>query len=254
MRIFYMKNKRSHIKEVLIIIAFVLGLVSIFALENHQSNQANTDNSVSEYVPDNPPEEPFTVDDEKIVVVQDYAIDQTPHPVNTPVNDNNREKPKEPDIQPAVNTVTETEIPLSYEDSKKIMTCSISIKCDNVLNHMDLLKENKSRIIPFDGIIMAARTVEFHEGETVFNILQRETKKDRIHLEFTKAPIYNSAYIEGIANLYEFDCGNLSGWMYKVNGNAPKYGSGLYTLKDGDIIEWEYTCDLGRDANGYTGE
>lgn len=43
--------------------------------------------------------------------------------------------------------------------------------------------------------------------------------------------MYNSAYIEGINNLYEFDCGSLSGWMYKVNEWFPNYGCSRYVLK-----------------------
>ena len=63
--------------------------------------------------------------------------------------------------------------------------------------------------------------------------------------------MYNSAYIEGINNLYEFDCGELSGWMYKVNGWFPNYGCSRYQLKEGDVIEWVYTCDLGVDVGGF---
>ena len=54
-------------------------------------------------------------------------------------------------------------------------------------------------------------------------------------------------YIEGINNLYEFSCGELSGWMYSVNNKFPQRGCSSYTLKNGDDIVWSYTCDLGRD-------
>ena len=76
-------------------------------------------------------------------------------------------------------------------------------------------------------------------------------KKSKIHMEFENVPLYNSAYIEGIANIYEFDCGELSGWMYKVNDWFPNYGCSRYGLKDGDRVEWVYTCNLGKDVNGY---
>ena len=36
--------------------------------------------------------------------------------------------------------------------------------------------------------------------------------------------------------------------MYKVNGWFPNYGCSSYYLKDGDVIEWVYTCDLGKDV------
>jgi len=69
-------------------------------------------------------------------------------------------------------------------------------------------------------------------------------------MEYTSNPMFNSVYIAGINNLYEFDCGELSGWMYRVNGWFPNYGCSAYTLKQGDVIEWLYTCDLGNDIGG----
>ena len=69
-------------------------------------------------------------------------------------------------------------------------------------------------------------------------------------MEASWTPIYNSAYVEGIHNLYEFDCGALSGWMYKVNGWYPNYGCSRYQMKDGDVVEWRFTCDLGNDIGG----
>jgi hypothetical protein len=94
--------------------------------------------------------------------------------------------------------------------------------------------------------------VVFYEGESAFNLLQREMKRAKIHMEFMNTPIYNSAYIEAINNLYEFDAGELSGWLYSVNDWYPNYGCSRYQLKDGDKIVWNYTCDLGRDL-GQTG-
>ena len=116
---------------------------------------------------------------------------------------------------------------------------------------MDYLTPSKRSIVPSNGIILAETAVTFNEGETVFDVLKRQLKERGIHLEFVSAPMYNSMYIEGIANLYEFDCGELSGWMYRVNGWFPNYGCSGYTLKDGDKIEWIYTCDLGVDIGGF---
>jgi len=45
-------------------------------------------------------------------------------------------------------------------------------------------------------------------------------------------------------------CVSLSGWMYTVNGEFPGRGCSQYELKPGDIIEWIFTCDLGRDIGG----
>ena len=129
-------------------------------------------------------------------------------------------------------------------------TCTLSISCATILDNMDLCDPEKVELVPENGWIMEPMTVTFYEGESVFNVLQRTCKQQKIHMEFSNTPIYNSAYIEGINNLYEFDVGNLSGWMYRVNGWFPNYGCSRYQLKDGDVIEWVYTCDLGKDVGG----
>ena len=129
-------------------------------------------------------------------------------------------------------------------------TCTLSISCATILDNMDLCNKEKRELVPEDGWILKPMTVTFYEGESVFNILQRTCKQQKIHMEFENTPVYNSAYIEGINNLYEFDVGNTSGWMYKVNGWFPNYGCSRYQLKDGDVIEWVYTCDLGKDVGG----
>ena len=129
-------------------------------------------------------------------------------------------------------------------------TCTLSISCATILNNMDLCDPEKRELVPEDGWILKPTVVTFYEGESVFNVLQRTCKQQKIHMEFSNTPAYNSAYIEGIHNLYEFDVGNLSGWMYKVNDWFPNYGCSRYALKDGDIVEWVYTCDLGNDVGG----
>ena len=129
-------------------------------------------------------------------------------------------------------------------------TCTFSIECSTILNNLDQLDPDKLEMVPSDGVILPKTTVTFYEGESVFDVLQRVCKEKGIHMEAEWTPIYNSAYIEGIHNLYEFDCGALSGWMYKVNGWYPNYGCSRYQLKDGDVVEWRYTCDLGNDVGG----
>lgn len=135
-------------------------------------------------------------------------------------------------------------------NKKKSYTATLSVSAKTILDNMSSFNEDKLEVLPADGVIYKAQTVTFYEGESVFDVLLREMRKHKIHLEFSMTPIYNSSYIEGIHNIYEFDCGELSGWMYKVNGWFPNYGASRYSLKDGDVIDWVYTCDLGRDIGG----
>lgn len=145
---------------------------------------------------------------------------------------------------------TEPVEPENAEASDKQLTCTLSVRCDTILEHLAWLDEEKAELVPKDGVIYAEQAVSFYEGESVFDLLVREMKHNKIHMEFENTPIYNSAYIEGIGNIYEFDCGELSGWMYSVNGQFPNYGCSRYQLKEGDRVEWVYTCNLGGDVGG----
>ena len=106
--------------------------------------------------------------------------------------------------------------------------------------------------MPKDGIILEETEYVLRPNDTVFDVLQRTVRHHQIHMEYqgTNENVYNSVYIQGINHLYEFSVGPLSGWMYAVNGESPNKGVGKYELKDGDVIEFKYTCDLGRDI-GY---
>ena len=140
--------------------------------------------------------------------------------------------------------------PQEQEIKDEILKCTISISCATILDNMDKLDEEQWELVPPDGWLLKPETVEFKEGESVFDVLKKVCTDKKIHLEFTYTPLYNSAYIEGIGNLYEFDCGANSGWNYKVNDWFPNYGCSRYEVKNGDVIEWLYTCNLGYDIGG----
>jgi hypothetical protein len=126
--------------------------------------------------------------------------------------------------------------------------CLFSINCSTVFDNADKIKDSILEILPQDGWIYAETEVALIEGESVFDILLRVTKSEKIHMEFSSNPALNSKYVEGINNLYEFDAGELSGWTYMINGKSVGYGSSSSYPKDGDVIEWVYTCDQGRDV------
>ena len=133
-------------------------------------------------------------------------------------------------------------------EAPKQLTCTISINCSTILDNMDKLDPAKKDFVPSNGWILKKTTVTFEKGETVHDILKRVCMDKGIHMESTYTPVYDSAYVEGINQLYEFDCGSESGWMYKVNGWFPNYGSSQYEVSDGDDIAWVYTCDMGDDV------
>ena len=131
---------------------------------------------------------------------------------------------------------------------EQVKTVTISIDCATLLGHTADVKEAKRAFVPQSGVILAPTTINLNKGDSVYDILVRATKKYGIQMESSYTPIYSSYYIEGINQLYEFDAGSLSGWMYSVNGWFPNYGVSEYTsLKNGDSISFSYTRNVGHD-------
>lgn len=131
-------------------------------------------------------------------------------------------------------------------------TVTLSIRCDTVLSHYDDLDPSlrSGEFVPPDGVILPPTEYVLRPGDTVFDLLDRAVRYNKIQMEYQGADqnSFGSVYVQGIHYLYEFSCGPLSGWMYRVDGEFPNYGCSKYELKDGQVIEWVYTCDLGRDV------
>jgi hypothetical protein len=142
--------------------------------------------------------------------------------------------------KPTASTGTETPIQETTEQPV-VYNCTISISCATILNNMDKLDSAKSGYVPSDGVILGGTSISFTEGESVYDILRRACSNAGIPLDATGT----SAYVRGIDNIYEFDCGQRSGWMYTVNGISPNYGCSAYQVQDGDVIRWSYTCSPG---------
>ena len=126
-------------------------------------------------------------------------------------------------------------------------TCTLEIRCDTLLKNLDKLSSGKAELVPEDGILLEKTTVSFESGDSVFDVLRRCLREQNVHFEYVDAKVYGSIYIEGIGNLYEFDCGEQSGWLYFVNGISPGLGCSGYTVANGDEIVFAYTCDMGAD-------
>ena len=127
------------------------------------------------------------------------------------------------------------------------LTCTLEVRCDTLLGKLDQMTPEKAALVPENGILLETVELEFNGGESVFDVFRKVLREEKIHFEYVDASAYDSVYIEGIGNIYEFDCGPQSGWMFSVNGVYPGLGCSTYTLADGDVIVFSYTCDLGAD-------
>lgn len=133
--------------------------------------------------------------------------------------------------------------------------CTVGIYCNTILDHTDQLNDSKVPYVPENGVILEKTQVAFSEGETAFDVLCRICQEGGIQLEYSWTPLYDSYYVEGINQIYEFDCGGQSGWMYQVNGQFPNYGCSAYEVSPEDEIFWIYTCEgLGKDVGADMGE
>ena len=124
-------------------------------------------------------------------------------------------------------------------------TVTLTIRCDTAVNNGMHLESKWAGIVPASGCILDTTTFTIEDGDTVFDVLCQARDKYKLHMQYTGGG--SGIYVQGINNLYEFDGGRWSGWMYCVNDWYPNYGCGVYYLQPGDVIEWNYTCDLGCD-------
>lgn len=139
---------------------------------------------------------------------------------NTSTNSNKNSTPPATAQTPAATTsVNTTPPPAPIPETKPAATVTFSI------------------IGPKDkGTIMGATKVSVEDGDTIFTVLKRQ-KNILVDSKGSGA----STYIEGINNIYEFDYGAKSGWVFKLNGASLTKSVGVVTVKEGDRIECIYT-------------
>ncbi len=116
---------------------------------------------------------------------------------------------------------------------------TFSIRC------VTLPEDDHHAALPEDGNILPPTVLYFEQDDTVLDALMQACKVNRLQFEMDGTDTL--AYIEGIAGLYEFDYGALSGWVFLVNGESTSVGCGQVPLADGDSIEWIYSLEQGKD-------
>ena len=84
-----------------------------------------------------------------------------------------------------------------------------------------------------DCASMSTKKVELEENATVFDAL----------LACGVTYSGSGEYVSAINGLAEKQCGALSGWKYKVNGEYPNMSCGKYVLSGGETIIWKYVLD-----------
>ncbi len=106
------------------------------------------------------------------------------------------------------------------------------------------------------GTVISATKVPFKEGDTVADVTLRLLDAKGFTYQYT-GNTKDGFYLAAIGDFThkgidydsfgEFDAGSGSGWMITLNKTFIKYGASEFEVANGDVIKWQYTCQLGAD-------
>lgn len=123
------------------------------------------------------------------------------------------------------------------EPEKKTITVTILVDCKTAVEKGDSVAE----AISSAGTIFGTRSITLKKDATVYDAL----KKTGLVIGSSTSGM--GVYVYSIQSLAENACGPGSGWLYSVNGKFHQTSCSNYRLKDGDKIQWRYTCNNGKD-------
>ncbi|MCR4962464.1 MAG: S-layer homology domain-containing protein [Firmicutes bacterium] len=106
------------------------------------------------------------------------------------------------------------------------------------------------------GTIISATRVPFKKNDTIASVTLRLLKEKGITPSYQGSE-FSGFYLEAISGFTvngkrygsfgEFDAGRDSGWMITWNDWFINKGASEFNVKDGDVVRWQYTCQLGAD-------
>ena len=114
------------------------------------------------------------------------------------------------------------------------------------------------------GTIIKPTKVPYKAGENIAQVTKRLLDHLEIGMKYS-GTLESGFYLGAITNfevdgtpyasMAEFDAGVGSGWMITQNGIFINQGASEFKVHDGDILNWQYTCQLGADIgdNSYYG-
>ena len=117
--------------------------------------------------------------------------------------------------------------------SENTLSATVTVDCTRVYSELD------SEIMPKDGegYFLKDKEVSFAEGDSAVEVLTEALTSEKLTFDIS------DGYIKGIANVNTGDFGELSGWLYSVNGEMPNVGADEYIVSSGDSISFVYYSD-----------
>ncbi len=124
--------------------------------------------------------------------------------------------------------------------SSKYISCYVTVECTKILSNMNKLKAGHEDYVPPDGYIISSKKVSVKNGSSAYDAVKNACSQCNVTINATNSAY--GVYVAGFNNIDEKDCGNMSGWLYSVNGVMPSKSCGKYILSNGDSIVFSYTC------------
>ncbi|MFR1757605.1 MAG: DUF4430 domain-containing protein [Thomasclavelia spiroformis] len=198
---------------------------SIFAITLTSSNNLNSSKNIKETK--------VQQESKKIFVLKQNEEENLELQSNQETNSkqSNTNKSTKVETNQDNNTPTSDD---NVANSKRYIT--LSIDCKTILNNLNELPEQYHSFVPSNGVILAEKKVSINEGDTVFDVIVKVTKMQKIQLSSI------GGYIQSINNLPEKLFNGSGGWMYEVNGVYGDKGSKEYVLNNNDKVKWRYSC------------
>lgn len=224
-------KKKNIIIALITVLCICIG-IGAFETVNNKNNTKNTTSTVSSTITESENQSEIQhVKDESTKKSSSSAINSTTNKyTSTKANAVKQttaaaQTTKKKSTTSAKRAATKSSTTKKTTTVKKSFNVSITIRCENAVAYGADVPE----------YLLSTRTIKVTQGDTAFDALKAACKANSISLKYQS--IY---YVQGIGGLNEKDCGDTSGWMYRVNGVSPNKAAAKYTLSSGDEIEWYY--------------
>ncbi len=122
---------------------------------------------------------------------------------------------------------------------------TISINVSKIFDHEADLNQDKKDFVPEDGMILKKVTVVVKKDATALDQLREACDDNDVDIEVSESQY--GKFVDGLGQIYSGDCGEWSGWMFKVNGKWAELGADATVLNENDEVEWVFVCDYNTD-------
>ena len=104
---------------------------------------------------------------------------------------------------------------------------TVSIDVSKIFDHEADLNKDKADFVPEDGMILKKVTVVIGKDSNALDQLREACEDNDVQIEVSESQY--GKFVDGLGQIYSGDCGEWSGWMFKVNG------------------KWVFVCDYNTD-------